>query len=100
MAFRISFFNTQNINECIRVEHYKHASFFSGLIKNGFIKVLKNVHTDKERLFMLTQLSVDFLEAREFDVSNAVTKAGRLERYSMVLHDIGIAAIISSIREN
>ena len=70
--------------------------FFSGLIKNGFIKVLKNVHTDKERLFMLTQLSVDFLEAREFDVSNAITKAGRLERYAMVLHDIGVQRFVFS----
>ena len=70
--------------------------FFSGLIKNGFIKVLKNVHTDKERLFMLTQLSVDFLNAREIDVSNAVTKAGRLERYSMILHDIGVQNFVFS----
>ena len=70
--------------------------FFSGLIKNGFIRVLKNVHTDKERLFMLTQLGVDFLKAREFDVSNAVTKSGRLERYSMVLHDIGVQGFVFS----
>jgi len=70
--------------------------FFSGLIKNGFIRVLKNVHTDKERLFMLTQLSVDFLNAREFDVSNAVTKSGRLERYSMVLHDVGVQRFVFS----
>jgi hypothetical protein len=70
--------------------------FFSGLIKNGFIKVLKNVHTDKERLYMLTQLSVDFLVAREIDVSNAVTKAGRLERYSMILHDIGVQSFVFS----
>ena len=70
--------------------------FFSGLIKDGFIKKVGNVHTDKERLFMLTQLSVDFLEAREFDVSNAITKAGRLERYSMILHDIGVQDVICS----
>lgn len=70
--------------------------FFSGLIKNGFIRVLKNVHTDKERLFMLTQLGVDFLKAREFDVSNAVTKSGRLERYSMVLHDVGVQRFVFS----
>ncbi len=70
--------------------------FFSGLIKNGFIKILKNVHTDKERLFMLTSLGVDFLEAREFDVSNAITKVGRLERYSMVLHDIGVQHFVFS----
>lgn len=70
--------------------------FFSGLIKDGFIKILKNVHTDKERLFMLTSLSVDFLEAREFDVSQAITKSGRLERYSMILHDIGVQDVVCS----
>jgi len=83
------------------LEHNKNTSpFFSALLKDGFIKQLINVHTNKERLFMLTKQGVDFLEAREIDVANAVTVSSRLERYSMILHDVGVQNFIASKKDN
>ena len=82
------------------LEHNKNTSiFFSSLIKNEFVKVVKNVHTNKERFFMLTKQGVDFLEARGFDVENAVTKKARFERYSMVLHDVAVQHFIALKKE-
>ena len=83
------------------LEHNKNTSpFFSSLVKDGFIKQLINVHTNKERLFMLTKQGVDFLEVREIDVSNALTVSSRLERYSMILHDVGVQNFIASKKDN
>ena len=83
------------------LDHNKNTSpFFSSLLKDGFIKQLINVHTNKERLFMLTKQGVDFLEAREIDVSNAATVSSRLERYSMILHDVGVQNFIASKKDN
>ena len=83
------------------LEHNKNTSpFFSALLRDGFIKLLINVHTNKERLFMLTKQGVDFLEAREIDIANAMTVSSRLERYSMILHDVGVQNFIVEKKDN
>ena len=92
-------FSTTKILSSLLENNKNTSFFFSGLVNDGFIKQVVNVHTRNERLLMLTKQGVDFLEARELDISNAMTASGRLERYSMVLHDTGVQKFVSSKKE-
>jgi hypothetical protein len=72
--------------------------FFSTLLKDRFIRTFTNVHTNRERLFMLDQSGVDFLINHGFDLSQSCTKPHVLHRYRLILHDQAVQeAVIHKI---
>ena len=61
--------------------------FFTMLLKGRFIRTFENVHTNRERLFMLDKCGVDFLINHGFDISKAYVKPHVLYRSRFILHD-------------
>ena len=61
------------------------------LERTDYIQNFVNIFTGSKRLVMLTQTGATYLEQKEGrDVSKAVTKSYRLNRYSHILHDLAI----------
>ena len=61
--------------------------FFARMLEQRFIRTFENVHTNRERLFMLDRTGIDFLMNHELNVDNACTKPHVLHRYRFILHD-------------
>lgn len=68
--------------------------FFNGLLKDGVIQSFKNVHTKNQRYVMITSAGVSYLEALGRDVSHAVTRVANLGRYSQIIHDLSVQAVV------
>ena len=61
--------------------------FFAKLLEQRFIRTFDNVHTNRERLFMLDRNGVESLMVREIDTSKACINPHVLSRSSSILHD-------------
>ena len=68
--------------------------FFNSLIADKLIADFKNVHTKGERYFILTSAAASYLEAEDYDISNAVTRAGNFGRYSTIVHDLAVQRLV------
>lgn len=68
--------------------------FFNGLLKDGVIQSFKNVHTKNQRYVMITSAGVSYLEAFGRDVTRAITRVSNLGRYSQIIHDLSVQAIV------
>lgn len=68
--------------------------FFNGLLNDGVIQSFKNVHTKNQRYVMIASAGVSYLEALGRDVSNAVTRVANIGRYSQIIHDLSVQAVV------
>ena len=61
--------------------------FFAKMLEQRFIRTFDNVHTNRERLFMLDKNGIDYLLYHELDVKSACTKPHVMQLYGFIMHD-------------
>lgn len=89
LEFRFSTFDI--LSSVLEAKTANLNRFYNGLIEDGFIQVLTNVHTGgRVRFVMLAKPGVDYLANMGIDVSKAKIRPADFRRYSKVAHDISV----------
>lgn len=66
--------------------------FLRALLAQQLIQEAKSVASTNVRLFLLTRQGVDYLQVAGRDVSQALTRGDRPNRYAQVMHDLAVQA--------